>query len=493
MPSEPASSLSGLGLADLEARVREDLSFLNYPPPNWMPEQSGPNGRPATDVVVIGAGMCGLVAAFALLQAGIRNIRVLDRRSEGSEGPWTSYARMETLRSPKQLLGPAYGMASLTFQAWFRAQFGDSAWEELFRIPRPMWMDYLHWYRRVLELPVENGVEVRTICPAANGLFALDVAGAMEPVVHARKVVMATGREGLGAPAIPAFVETLPREYWAHSSDTIDFGALRGKRVVVIGVGASAVDNAAEALEASAADVRLLARRTKMPTVNKMMGIGSYGLVAGWPAMPPEWRWRFLDYSYRTQTPAPRNSTQRVSRHANAHFHFDTAVKFMHLQNGEVLIGTERGRTFLTDFVILGTGFTVDTLARPEIAGFASEIASWSDRYTAPPGETSPGLSAYPWLRDDFSFTEKCAGDAPFLRNLHCFNYGATLSLGKVSGDIPAISEGAAWLARGIAAAFFNADVEHHWAAIQAYSKPELLGDEWVDADAASGPEARAI
>ena len=57
---------------------------------------------------------------------------------------------METLRSPKQLLGPAYGMASLTFQAWFTAQFGDEAWEELFRIPRPMWMDYLHWYRGVL-------------------------------------------------------------------------------------------------------------------------------------------------------------------------------------------------------------------------------------------------------------------------------------------------------------------------------------------------------
>ena len=29
-----------------------------------------------------------------------------------------TYARMETLRSPKQLVGPAYGMASLTFRAW---------------------------------------------------------------------------------------------------------------------------------------------------------------------------------------------------------------------------------------------------------------------------------------------------------------------------------------------------------------------------------------
>ena len=46
-----------------------------------------------------------------------------------------TYARMETLRSPKQLTGPAYGMASLTFRAWFTAQFGEDAWEALDKIP----------------------------------------------------------------------------------------------------------------------------------------------------------------------------------------------------------------------------------------------------------------------------------------------------------------------------------------------------------------------
>jgi FAD-dependent urate hydroxylase len=477
------------GLAALEARVRRDLALLNYPPANWVPESLDSRGRTVADLVIVGGGMCGLVAWFALTRGGMRNVRILDRARSGLEGPWVTYARMETLRSPKELLGPAFGMASLTFQAWFRAQFGDAEWEALYRISRPMWMDYLRWYRNVLDVPVENGIEVLRVMPAEDGLLSLEVAGVAEQAILARKVILANGREGLGAPTIPAFVDELPRQLWAHSSDPIDFAALAGKRVAVIGVGASAVDNAAEALEAGAAEVRLLARRTRMPTINKLMGIGSYGLVAGWPKMPPEWRWRFMHYAHRSQTPAPRNSTQRVSRHPNSFFHFGAAIRRMRLAGAEVEIVTADGRTFTVDFVVLGTGFSVDTLARPELAAYADRIATWGDRYSPPPEEAEPGLATSPWLADDFAFTEKAPGTAPWLANIHCFNYGATLSLGKVSGDIPAISEGAQWLARGVAASLFNQDIERHWAALQAYSKPELLGDEWTDADAA--PPAR--
>jgi cation diffusion facilitator CzcD-associated flavoprotein CzcO len=494
-PEQSPLDLDGAGLDALDAAVRRDLGFLNYPPANWLPATRGPAGEPVADVVIVGAGMCGLVAAFALRRAGIANMRVLDRAPAGYEGPWDTYARMETLRSPKQLLGPAYGMASLSFQAWYRAQFGLAAWDELFRIPRRMWMDYLRWYRRILDIPVENGVEVKAVTEGPAGLVSLDTG---DKTVLARRLVLANGRDGLGRPSIPDFVAPLPRERWAHSSDDIDFAALAGRRVVVIGVGASAVDNAATALEAGASEVRMLARRKVMPTVNKLMGVGSYGLTAGWPAMTPDWRWRFMDYSARSQTPAPRNSTQRVSRNANAYFHFGCAIAGMEPAGDGVTIRTLDGRRFDTDFVILGTGFAVDTLARPELAAFAGRIATWADRYTPPPAEANPGLGTYPWLADDFSFTEKAPGTAPLLSKIHCFNFGASISLGKVSGDIPAISEGAQWLSRGLAAAFWNDDVEYHWAAVQAYSKPELLGDEWTDADAAirdlaDMPAARAV
>ena len=63
---------------------------------------------------------------------------------------------------------------------------------------------------------------------------------------------------------------------------------------------------------------------------------------------------------------------------------------------------------------------------------------------------------------------------------MHCFNFGATVSLGKVSGDIPAVSHGARWLARALAAHFYTQDIEQHWQRLLDYDKPELQGDEWV-------------
>ena len=390
---------------------------------------------------------------------------------------------METLRSPKHLVGPAADLPALTFRAWYEAQFGCEAWERLGKIPRPMWMDYLRWYRAVLDLPVENGIEVTRIEPAGNGLLRLVLRGAAEPEVIARKVVLATGREGLGEPYIPDFVQDLPRERFAHSADPIDFSALCGRRVVVIGVGASAVDNAAEALEAGAAEVRLLIRRKAMPRVNKLMGIGTPGFTHGFPALSDLWRWRFIHYAHGEQTPPPRDSTLRVSRHPNASFHFGCAIRAMTVAGDAVRIETGSGKRFETDFVILCTGFTVDVRARPELAGFADRIATWADRFTPPADLASEELAHFPYLAPDFSFTEREPGTAPWLKDIHCFNHAATLSLGKISGDIPAVSDGAALLARSIAAAFYVEDTLRHYEDLLAYAKPELLGDEWSDAE----------
>ncbi len=466
------------GLNALAARLGADLSCLCYPPANWVPPRTQ-DGEPVVDAVIVGGGMCGLVAWLALTTAGIRNTRILDRSGAGLEGPWLTYARMETLRSPKQLTGPAFGHGALTFQAWYRAQFGTAAWDALDKIPRPMWMDYLRWYRAVLDVPVENGVSVDRVRPEGE-LLRLDVSGAAQGSILARKLVMATGREGTGQPNIPGFVAGLPRHLWAHSSDPIDFAALRGRRVAVVGVGASAIDNAAEALEAGAAEVRHLIRRSEMPTINKMMGIGSYGFTAGYATLPDEWRWRFMNYSFVTQTPPPRGSTLRVSRHPNAFFHFGKAVAAVSQAGEAVEIRFSDGSTLLTDFLILGTGFRTDPLARSEFGEAAEAIELWRDVYTPPADERNEDLSLFPYLNGDFTFREKAPGTAPWLSKVYCFNYGATASLGKVSGDIPGVSEGAAWLAQSLSAKLYAEDIDAHWARLQAYSTPELRGDEWT-------------
>src|SRR5262249_47302079 len=116
-------------LAELETRFRRECELLLVPPSKGGLEQrSHPEHGPMLDVAIVGAGMAGLAAAMALKRLGIGNIRLFDKSPEGLEGPWLTYARMEVLRSPPELVGPALGFPSLTFRAWFEAQFGLEAW-----------------------------------------------------------------------------------------------------------------------------------------------------------------------------------------------------------------------------------------------------------------------------------------------------------------------------------------------------------------------------
>ncbi|MCB1490542.1 MAG: NAD(P)/FAD-dependent oxidoreductase [Rhodobiaceae bacterium] len=481
MGNDTIPRIDGQGLEALEARLKEDLDFLCYPGKAWVAPRTV-DGEKVHDVVIIGGGMCGLLAWLALRTGGIHNVRVLDRSPAGYEGPWLTYARMRTLRSPKTLTGPAFGLGPLSFQAWHRAQFGTEEWEALDRIPRPMWMDYLRWYRKALDVPVENGASLDRVEPEGD-LLRLHLSGAPEASILARKLIMATGREGTGTPSIPAFMNGVPRRLWAHTADDIDFDALKGRKVAVIGIGASAVDNAAEALEHGAAEVRHLIRRPEMPTVNKMMGIGSYGFTCGYADLSDEWRWRFMQYSFATQTPAPHGSTLRVSSHSNAYFHFGKATTRVEPRGAGLTIHFADGTRYDADFLILGTGFVTDPKVRVEFGETADRILLWRDVYTPPKGEENDDLGRFPYLNPDFTFRAKTPDEAPWLSHVYCFNYGATASIGKVSGDIPGVSDGAAWLARAISSRLYAEDVEAHWQGLLAYDTPELTGEEWQASD----------
>ena len=479
-PSAPSDDSHPTGLAALEARLRQDLAWLELPAKRWVPPQQR-DGQPVLEVAIIGGGMAGLAAAAALIHTGMAPV-VFDQAPEGFEGPWATTARMEALRSPKQLTGPALGLPALTFRAWFEAQFGAVAWDQLDKIPRLQWMDYLRWYRRVLELPVHNHHHVTAIVPRADGVVALDVrSGSDTRRVLARRVVLATGRDGLGGAYVPPFVQTLPRAYWAHSSDVMDYAALADKRVGVVGAGASAMDSAATALEAGAARVDLLIRRTDIPRINKGKGAGSPGMTHGFADLPDAWKWRIRHYINVQQTPPPQGSTLRVSRHANAHFHTGCAVRGVALRDGVLKLDSSKGM-FTLDFLVLSTGFRVDWTTRPEFAALAPHIRTWKERYTPPATEDDLELADAPDLGPAFELQERAPGACPGLSRVHCFNYPAALTHGTVSGDIPAISDGAKRLAQGIAALFYREDIATHYANMEAYAEPELNGDEWTPA-----------
>ncbi|AWK89112.1 NAD(P)-binding domain-containing protein [Azospirillum thermophilum] len=477
-PDVPATDPGPRSLEELEARLARDLDLLTLPPADWVPPRDG-----MLDVAIVGAGMAGLTAAFALRKVGISNIRLFDRAPAGREGPWATYARMETLRSPKTLTGPALGFANLTFRAWYEAQFGRTAWDALHRIPRLQWLDYLTWYRRVTNPPVLNDTALTSLSGDGDGV-ALRFAGPEGlQRVRARRVILANGRDGLGGAYIPPLWRGIDKRFWAHAHEPVDFARLAGRTVAVLGAGAGAVDNAAEALEAGAARVYMLVRRPKLPRINKGLGAGHPGMVLGFHSLSDERRWAYNQYIADTGVPAPHNSMLRCSRHPNFALLTDCAVEAAEAEgeDGRLSLRTSRGAVTV-DYVILATGFAVDWAQRPELAEIARHALLWRDRYVLP-GKEGSDFALHPYLGPDFEFLERTPGEAPWLSRIHAFNYAAVLSHGKVTGDIPGISAGAERLADSITAALFTEDYDHHWQRLLDFETPELLGDEWTEAE----------
>src|SRR6202161_1554170 len=169
-------------LVALEAQIRDDLAKTSHPSAPWLEPKTGPDGQPALDVLVVGGGQSGLTIAFGLKRSQVTNILIIDKAEEGQEGPWLSYARMHTLRSPKHFTGPDLDIPSLTYQSWHEARFGQEHWQNLALIPRPLWAEYLLWFRHVVGTPVRNGCELLEIAPASDGRLAATVerAGVVE-------------------------------------------------------------------------------------------------------------------------------------------------------------------------------------------------------------------------------------------------------------------------------------------------------------------------
>ncbi|WP_353172640.1 NAD(P)/FAD-dependent oxidoreductase [Paracandidimonas soli] len=489
----PHPSADPIGLPELESRLDHDLACLNWPAKPWVPRRNH-DGQAIEDVVIIGAGQAGMALAFGLAQQGIHAL-LLDRAAPGFEGPWATTARMETLRSPKELTGPAMGIANLTFRAWYEAQHGPDGWALLDKIPRLEWMDYLRWYRKVTRPRIRNHACVTDIVPhadrvelavvPANGATA--TAEGHDERIVARRVILATGRDGLGGPAIPSFMHGVDRRWWAHSSDEFDYTQLKGKHVGVIGAGASAMDSAATALELGAASVDLLIRRQDIPRINKAKGAGVLGLTHAHVDLPDDWKWRIRHYINTLQVPPPQGSTLRVSRHANAYFHTGCAVISVQPTGQKQVplqVRTSLG-DFPLDFLVVATGFLPDWSQRPEFATFAPHVRLWAERFQPGEQETDTELENSPDLDDAFGFQERTPGCCPGLSRIHAFCYPASLSFGTISGDIPAISDGARLLSTRLASLLYREDLDDHWAALQQYAEPELDGSEWTPADSA--------
>jgi cation diffusion facilitator CzcD-associated flavoprotein CzcO len=462
-------------LIELEAQVRADLARTSHPNAPWLEPKPAPDGRPVLDVLIIGAGQSGLATAFGLMRSQVTNILILDKAEEGKEGPWLCYARMHTLRSPKDFTGPDLDIPSLTYQSWHEARFGKEHWENLDLIPRELWAEYLLWFRRAVGLTVRNGCELLEIASAKDGLLAatMHCAGVVE-TLHARKIVLATGQEAMGNWTVPESLRHLPATLYARTSDQIDFEALAGQKVAVIGAGATAFDNAATTLEAGAAEVRLLCRRAEIQLVQPYRWLTFRGFLRHFCDLDDAWRWRFMRAILELREGFPQATYDRCARFSNFHLHEGSPVEAAREVGNAVELRTPRG-IVAADFVICGTGIHIDFAERRELRNFADNIATWADRYQPPDNERNAPLGRYPYLADDYALTARVPGQTPWISDIHLFAFASTMSFGPSGSSINAMTTAIPKLVYGLTRGLFRADLERHWRSFKAYDVPQAV------------------
>ncbi|MGN0063559.1 MAG: NAD(P)-binding domain-containing protein [Nocardioides sp.] len=459
-------------LAALEAEVERQLGLTAYPRPQWLTPKVAADGREAVDVLIIGGGQAGLTLAFALKRRAITNTLILEAAPAGSEGPWTTYAAMHTLRTPKALTGPDQGVPALTPESWYRAAHGDAAWESLTHIPKEHWQDYLAWFRQVTAPRMNNEDAVTDVRPTDDGLLEVTHTSG---TTLARRVVLATGLAGNGAWGVPSIIaDAVPTERYVHTGAPVDFSRFAGQRVGVLGGGASAFDYAASALEHGAQSVDLFYRRAEIPRVNPFRWMEFYAFGAHFPDLPDEDKWRFTVQFQRVNQPPPQPTWFRCTRFDGFGWHTSAGWDAVRMDGDEIVVDSGAGE-FRFDSVISATGPTVELAARPELARLAPEVASWRDRFTAPEGWEDDALATYPYLADDFSFTEVEPGRAPWIGHVHDFTYGARLSMGLNGNMNSGLGAGGRRLADALSRSMFLEDRDGFFASYQAFDVAELV------------------
>lgn len=459
-------------LAALTRRVRDDLARVAHPRMPWLEPRIGPDGQPALDVLIVGGGQSGIAIASGLLRAMVTNILVVDRAPMGEEGPWLTYARMHTLRSPKDFTGPDLDLPSLGYQAWHEARYGVAAWHSLHRIARQDWASYLDWVRDTVGIPLRNETEVVDLAPTEGSLLAVTLRDGT--VRFARKVVLATGQDGAGCWWMPDFVAALPERFRAHAADPIDFAALRGRRVAVLGAGASAFDNAAMALEAGATEVVLFCRRTEPQVVQPYRWLTFAGFLRHLSDLDDPWRWRFMRHILGLREGFPQETYDRCTAHETFRVRSGAPWTSARQVGDAVVVETTLGQ-HTADYLICGTGVEMDFSRRPELSRLADNIARWADRYSPPPEERDERLARFPYLAADYSLLPRQPGVTDWMSDIHMFNIASTMSFGPSGSSINAMTTAVPKLVSGLTRGLFKGDLQRHWQSLQDYNDPQAV------------------
>jgi thioredoxin reductase len=253
------------------------------------------------DTVIIGAGPYGLCIAAHLAKSSL-TFRIFGSPMQS----WRSHM-------PKGMLLKSEGFASSlddpdsSFTLRHYCEEMNLPFDDVGTpVPLDVFSAYgLEFQKRLV--PTLEQTDITSVSRTSEG-FELETADGQ--TVHARTVIVATGITHFSY--LPPFLVGLPGSHVSHSSQHHDLSSFRGKTVVVLGAGASAVDIAA-ILHEEGSQVQLVARRqaiafhtkTKEPRpLLQRLRVPRSGLGIGWRSrlctdapllfhlMPQEFRFR---------------------------------------------------------------------------------------------------------------------------------------------------------------------------------------------------------
>lgn len=347
------------------------------------------------DVAIIGAGPYGLSAT-----AHLRTVKGLDVLTFGE--PMSFWQRNMPvgmlLRSGWAATHIADPNGSLTLEA-YRAANGNH-----FSTPVPLdrFVDYGLWYQRRV-VPDLDTRKVARVEPA-HGNFRLLLSDG-EPV-RARRVVLAVGI-GSFAWRPPEF-SGLPSSLVSHSSEHQDLRIFKGKRMLVLGGGQSALESAALLHEAGA-EVEVVARAKYIhwlggvvsrtiqfglgPTLSKLLyaptDVGPAGIsqIVARPDLCRRFPRPVQDW-LRKRSIRPAGARWLVARLQNVPISLGRFVISANSYGSGVKVRLNDGTERTVEHVLLGTGYRVDV---SKYDFLAPQLAHSIRRF-----------QGYPRLRDGF-------------------------------------------------------------------------------------------
>lgn len=348
------------------------------------------------DVAIIGAGPYGLSAT-----AHLRTVKGLDVHTFGE--PMSFWQRNMPvgmlLRSGWAATHIADPHESLTLEA-YRAASGNH-----FSAPVPLdrFVEYGLWYQRQVLPDLDRRKVVRIELHNGNG-FRLHLEDGDS--LRARRVVVAAG---IGSFAWrPSEFGGLPSSLASHTSEHRDLQGFRGKRVLVVGGGQSALESAA-LLHESGAEVEIVARTPQIrwlggvvyrtiqfslgPTLSKLLyaptDVGPAGVsqIVARPDLTRRFPRSVQDW-LRKRSIRPAGARWLVERLKSVPMNLGRSVVSAFQQSKGVSVKLDDGTERVIDHVLLGTGYRVD-VSKYEF--FAPELAHSIGQF-----------QGYPRLRDGF-------------------------------------------------------------------------------------------